>query len=125
MGNNCPLPQGIFQLHCISRRARAKGTIEVNAVNKDTYPVAIKVTDRSGNATEVNFKVTIAAAPAMCEELEQQFAVYPNTTEKDEFAVRVEARRRDNWNFSLLDFTGRTIDLGSFDLTRDFMNGPP
>ena len=90
-----------------------KGTIEVNA---NTYPVIIKVTDSNGLSTEVNFVVTIAAKPILREVEEQKFIVYPNPTDKNEFSVRIDVKRRDKWNFTLLDFTGKQFELGSFEL---------
>ena len=91
-----------------------KGTIEVNA---NTYPVTIKVSDRSGLSSEVKFIVTIAPAkPVVREAADLKFVVYPNPTEKDEFSIRLEVKQREKWNFTLLDFTGKQINLGSFEL---------
>ncbi len=91
-----------------------KGTIEVNA---NTYPVTIKVSDGKGLFTEVKFVVTIAPAkPIVREVAELKFVVYPNPTERDEFSVRLEVKQREKWNFTLLDFTGKQINLGSFEL---------
>ena len=56
----------------------------------------------------------------MNEVIEQQFVVYPNPTDKDEFAVRVESRQPDQWNFTLLDFTGKQLSLGAFNLAEGF-----
>jgi hypothetical protein len=95
-----------------------KGTIEANAVKKDKYPVTIKVSDQSGLTTEVNFNVIIAAKDVKSESVVQEFVVYPNPTDadKDEVSVRVDSRQQDRWNFSLLDFTGKTINLGTYNL---------
>ncbi|WP_276372040.1 malectin domain-containing carbohydrate-binding protein [Chryseolinea sp. H1M3-3] len=93
-----------------------KGTIEVNA---NTFPVTIKVTDGSGLTTEVNFVLTIAPAkPIVREVVDEKFIVYPNPTQTDEFSVKLEIKRRDEWNFTLMDFTGKQINLGSFELDK-------
>jgi hypothetical protein len=95
-----------------------KGTIEVNA---NTFPVTVKVSDATGLTTDVNFVITIAARPILPEvQTEQQFVVYPNPVDKNEFSVRLEVKERGQWNFSLLDFTGKQIQLGRFELEEGF-----
>ena len=42
------------------------------------------------------------------------YQVYPNPTQNDEFYVKLEVEQREKWNFSLMDFAGRQISLGSF-----------
>ena len=91
------------------------GTIERNA---GTYPVTVKATDRTGLATEVNFVVTITQAQRTMKEADLKFVVFPNPVEKSAFAVRLEGKRRDNWNFTLLDFAGKQMDLGSYALEK-------
>ena len=91
-----------------------KGTIEVNA---NTFPVTLKVTDAGGLSTEVNFVVTIAARPVLRETPEQTFIVYPNPVDRNEFSIRLDVKQRGQWNFSLMDFTGKQLDLGRFELS--------
>jgi hypothetical protein len=94
-----------------------KGTIEANA---NTFPVTIKVTDGGGLSTEVNFVLTVAARPILRETPEQHFIVYPNPVDKNEFTVRVEVKQRGLWNFAMVDFTGRQLNLGRFELNEGF-----
>ena len=91
-----------------------KGTIEVNA---NTYPVTIRVTDSGGLSTDVKFVVTIAPAKQIIREVaDLKFVVYPNPTDKDEFSVRLDVKEREQWDFTLLDFTGKQMSLGTFEL---------
>ena len=91
-----------------------KGTIEVNA---NVFPVKLKVTDASGTSTEVNFVVTVAARPILREtQAAQQFVVYPNPVDKNEFTVRLDVKQSSAWKFSILDFAGRELELGRFEL---------
>ncbi len=91
-----------------------KGTIEVNS---KVFPVTLTVTDGSGLSTEVKFTVTIAPAKALVKEVpDLKFVVYPNPTQRDEFYVKLEVEQQERWNFTLMDFAGRQISLGSFAL---------
>jgi hypothetical protein len=89
-----------------------KGTIEVNA---KVFPVTLKVTDGSGLFTEEKFTVTIAPAEPVVKEVpDLKFVVYPNPTQRDAFFVKLEVDQQERWNFTLMDFAGRQISLGSF-----------
>jgi hypothetical protein len=89
-----------------------KGTIEVNA---KVFPVTLTVTDASGLSTDVKFTVTIAPARPLVREVpDLKFVVYPNPTQRDAFFVKLEVLQQERWNFTLMDFAGRQISLGSF-----------
>ena len=90
-----------------------KGTIEANA---NTFPVTVKVTDATGLSTEANFVVTVAARPILRETVAQQLLVYPNPVDKNEFSVKLDVKQSGGWSFALLDFAGRQIKLGEFQL---------
>jgi hypothetical protein len=93
-----------------------KGTIEMNA---NVFPVTLKVSDGTGLFTEVKFTVTIAKAKPLVKEIpDLKFVVFPNPTQNNEFSVRVEVKQRENWNFTLLDFAGKQIPLGTFELEK-------
>jgi len=91
-----------------------KGTIEANA---NTFPVTLKVTDATGLGTEVNFVLTVVARPILRETAAQQLVVYPNPVDKNEFSVRLDVKQSGGWSFSLLDFAGRQVKLGDFELS--------
>ena len=89
-----------------------KGTIEMNA---GTFPVTLKVTNRSGLSTEVNFVVTVTDIPYEKESFGPRMVLYPNPAER-EFSLKLEVKQRDSWRFILIDLTGKQLDLGSFEL---------
>jgi hypothetical protein len=91
-----------------------KGTIEVSS---RAFPVMLKVTDKSGLSTEVDFTITVAPAKPITREIpELTFVVYPNPTQNDQFFVKLEASQSEKWNFTLMDVAGRQTNLGTFDM---------
>ncbi len=83
--------------------------------------ITLKATDVNNAFVETSFQLEVVPDESpivgINEILEPNIVLYPNPAE-NEFSLKLSVKQHGNWNFTLIDFTGKEIPVGSFKLSQ-------